>query len=335
VSENTNAMRKKKKNKALPLIILVGIMCVLWIAYTALSAANDKAEAERLAEEAAENASIMLAEIDSTTATKLSYHGEDGEWITFVYDGTAWKYEADEKFPLNQTMVTSMAAAISTIGATRSVEEGVESDYGLDNPAYEIHITYNGNTTYKYAIGNLNTFNGEYYFRNDDGGIYMISSGLLPYFQYTRDDLLVLDTPVSDINSEYITGITVTAADGTSNTVSDADGIAGLYSIFCELNCTQWADYYADGDTMLSEYGIDQTAGITVSYKKSIEITDESGNTQTTMMDSSAKVYFGNTAEADGTVYYTIPKSTIVYKIEEDVYNAVMEYLHYVPADTE
>ncbi|MBQ7923204.1 MAG: DUF4340 domain-containing protein [Clostridia bacterium] len=333
MSENTNLQRRKKKNKALPLIILVGIMCVLGIAYASLSAANDKAEADRLAAEEAANAAIMLAELDSTTATGLSYRVGEGEWITFTRSGTEWQYTEDTEFPLNQETVSTMAAAISSIGATRKVEEGTEADYGLDTPSYEIHITYNGSTTYRYAVGDMNTFNGEYYFRNDDGGVYMISSALLPYFQYTLEDLIVLDTPVTDISSEYITGITVTAADGTANTVTDADGIAGLYSLFTSLDCEEWADYSADSEEMSGKYGIDQVSSITVSYKKSVDVTDTSGNVQTTMMDATAKVYFGNAVLDGSGVYYTLPKSTVVYTIGSDVYEGIMGYLSYTPAE--
>lgn len=334
MSENTNLPRRKKKNKALPLIILVAVMCILGVAYAALSAANDKAEADRLAKEEAANAVIMLAQLDSNTATELSYRVGENDWLTFTRIGSEWQYKEDAEFPLNQETVSHMAAAISSIGATRTIEEGMDADYGLDTPAYEIHITYNGNTTYRYAIGDMNTFNGEYYFRSDDGKIYMISSALLPYFQYTLEELIVLDTPVSDINSEYITDITVTASDGSSNTVTDADGIAGLYSRFTSLNCKEWTDYSADSEEMTGEYGIDEASGITVAYKKSVDVADASGNTQTTMMDATAKVYFGKPTEDGSDVYYTLPKSKIVYTIENDVYEAIMEYLTYTPQAT-
>ena len=144
MTDNTNLQRRKKKNKALPLMILVGIMCVLAIGYAVLSAANDKAEADRLAEEQAAAAVIMLAELDSNQATELSYRAGEGEWITFTRSGSTWVYARDAEFPLNQETVSHMAAAISSIGATRAIEEGMDADYGLDTPAYEIHITYNG-----------------------------------------------------------------------------------------------------------------------------------------------------------------------------------------------
>ena len=330
MTENTN-VRRKKKNKALPLLILVGIMCVLGIAYAALSAANDKAEADRLAEEEAANAVLMLAELDYTKTSELTYRCGEEDWITFRVKGGKWIYGEDETFPLNQETLSTMAAAISTIGATRAVEEGSEADYGLDNPLCEIHITYGGNTTYRYAIGDLNAFNGEYYFRNDDGKIYMIASGLLPYFQKTLNDLIVLDTPVNDINSAYLTGITVTGKDGESKRVTDVDDMSELYSLFAALNCTEWADAYADSAEMAEQYGIDQTAGITVSYKNSVDVTDASGNVQSTLMDTTATVYFGNAVSDGSGVYYTLPKSTIVYTAENELYAQIMEYLEYIP----
>jgi len=331
VTDNTNLQRRKKKNKALPLMILVGIMCVLAIGYAVLSAANDKAEADRLAEEQAAAAVIMVAELDSNQATELSYRAGEGEWITFTRSGSTWVYARDADFPLNQETVFTMAAAISKIGASRAVEEGTAADYGLDTPLYEIRITYNGNTTYRYAIGDRNSFNGEYYFMNDDGKIYMISEGLLPYFQYTEADLLVLDTPVTDINSEYLLNITVTGADGEGKTVADTDDMAELYSLYGALNCTDWVDYHADAAEMADVYGINEASGITVNYKKSVDVTDASGNAQSTFMDAAAKVYFGSAAPDGSGVYYTLPKSSIVYIMENELYGQIMEYLNYIP----
>ncbi len=321
-------MTKKRKNKLAPIFILLAVFAVILIAYLALSDANDRREAE---ENAAEDTTILLAELDASTATKIRYKNRDlsGEWITFTKSGDTWQAE-DSQFPLNTDRVASMVSAISSIAANRSVDEGSAADYGLDDPAVQIEITYNEDTTYRYAIGDKNTFNGEYYFQNDDGKFYMIASGLLPYFQYTMDDLIALDSPVSDIQTEYINAITVTLPTGEERVFTTEEDIAAVYDLFCEFDCTRYADYYAD-DTEMATYGITKSAGICIDYKKSVtvastETTSDGQSTQgTTLMDTTYILYTGDKSEDGSTYYYTPQKSTIVYTIEPEVLEAVWQ----------
>lgn len=331
--------KKRRKNKWMPLVALLVVFLGILAAYLYLSAANDRREAEEAA--AAQDETILLADLDASTATELRYRYRDGsdEWIVFTKSGDTW-YAEDEHFPLNQDRVNAMVSAISSIGANRTVDEGTAEDYGLDEPIVSVEITYNGNTIYRYAIGNKNAFNGEYYFQNDDGGFYMIASGLLPYFQYTLDDLVVLDTPISDINTEYIQRIQVTLPTKETREFTAEDDIAALYELFCEFDCTRYAAYYADEETMAAEYGLDKTVGITIDYKKSVTVTDTSNSseTQTTLMDASYSLYIGSAAEDAATWYYTPQKSTIVYTIEDDIIESIWQMeptVATVEADTE
>jgi len=114
-------------------------------------------------------------------------------------------------------------------------------------------------------------------------------------------------------------------------TVADTDDMAELYSLYGALNCTDWVDYHADAAEMADVYGINEASGITVNYKKSVDVTDASGNAQSTFMDAAAKVYFGSAAPDGSGVYYTLPKSSIVYIMENELYGQIMEYLNYIP----
>ena len=345
--ENTlqNTPKRKKKNKALPLFVLVAILAVLAVAYFALSAANDKREAEEAAAAAADT-TIMLAEQDPAAITELKYRTGDGDWITLQQSGGVWTLADDPKFPLNQSTAAGMGAAIASIGAIRTVEEGAAADYGLDAPACEIHVSYGAGTTYKYAIGDRNSFNNAYYFRNDDGAFYMIASGLLTYFQTDLADLIVLDTALATLTDADIVGFTVqdgdrtgeyrqtaeevTAEDGSTGTVYSED-VTALYDLFCELDLFSWADYYADSAEMAQTYGIDQTRSLTLTYKKSVAVDAGTGAAngqaagQTTKVDASYVLYFG-TSE-DGQTYYSPRGSTIVYRVADDVVNGIMAYI--------
>lgn len=307
-------MTKKRKNKLIPIFILLAVFAVILVAYLVLSDANDRREAE----EAAEDTMITLAELDASTATEIRYKNRDlsDEWLTFTKSGDKWQ-TTDPHFPLNTDRVAAMVSAISNIVANRSVDEGSAAEYGLDDPAVQIEVTYNGNTTYRYAIGDKNTFNGEYYFRNDDGKFYMIASGLLPYFQYALDDLILLDSPVSDIQTEYIRAITVTLPTGEERVFTTEKDIAAVYDLFCAFDCMRYADYYAD-DAEMADYGITKSAGIRIDYKRSVAVTGTEttadGQTAqgTTLMDATYTLYTGGKAEDSSVYYYSPQKSTIV-----------------------
>lgn len=321
-------MTKKRKNKLIPLFVLLAVFAVILFAYLALSDANDRREA---GEAAAQDTLIPLAALDASTVTELRYKNRDlsDEWLTFTKSGDKWQ-AADPRFPLNTDRVAAMASAISNIAANRSVDGGSAAEFGLDEPAVQIEVTYNGSTTYRYAIGDKNTFNGEYYFRNDDGQIYMIAAGLLPYFQYAMEDLILLDSPVSDIQTEYIRAITVTLPTGEERVFTTAEDIAAVYDLFCEFDCTRYADYYAD-DAEMAEYGITKTAGIRIDYKRSVtvagtETTADGQSAQgTTLMDATYTLYIGAQAEDGETYYYTPQKSTIVYTIEPEIPEALWQ----------
>lgn len=338
-----NTQKRKKKNKALPLLILVAVLLVLVIGYLALSSANAKREAEEAAA-AATDTTIMLAEMDATAITQLRYRYGENDWITLAQSGGVWTLAEDAHYPLNQTTAAGLGSAIASIGAIRTVDEGEAADYGLDEPICEIHVSYGEGTTYKYAIGDRNSFNDAYYFRDDDGAFYMIASGLLTYFQTDLDDMLVLDTALATLSNGDIVSVTVTDGeksstytqtatevedeDGNTTTAYDAD-VTALYDLFCELDLQSWADYYADSTEMAETYGIDGTKSLTLTYKKAVSVnagTETTASTsQTTKVDATYTISFGQSV--DGQVYYSPKGSTIVYTAADDVVDGIFAYL--------
>jgi len=314
-------MAKKHKNKALPLIVLVLILAGLLIGYSALSRANDRREAEELAAEQAANAVTMIAEYDYTTTSKLSYQPAGGEKLTFLASAGAWSYADDAKFPLNQTIVTQMAAAVSQIGVITEVTEGTPADYGLDAPLYTIEIAYADGTAHTYRIGDYNSFNGANYF-SMDGDMYMVASALTSYFDYTLEELLKLDTVPSSDWAElgYVSEITVSNGESTAVITEDEAKSAAIDAIG-KVRLTNCADYYADADEK-SAYGITSGASVTVKYKKAVTTADESGNENTTYLDTSWTLNIGSSAE--GGTYAAPANSDIVYLITEAEANAVL-----------
>lgn len=325
------AQKKKKNNKYVPLVALLVALVALFAVYKALSSSNDRKEAEEAALEAAENADIMIAEYDYTTMTALSYRRNGEDKLDFLVSGSSWVYKDDENFPLDQTTVAKMASAIAQIAVKCTVDEGEAADYGLDEPAYEISVKYSDGTKCEYKIGNYNSFNSAYYFMAD-GDMYMIASGLLSYFNYTLDDLMVLDTvPYSDwSDTSYVNFVTVKNGD-EENKLEDEGAIEALVDIVSSLSTSSCVDYYTE-DEEKAQYGLDGSCGVSINYKKAKTSTDADGNETTVYLDTGYSVEIG---ESNGEYYFMLQGSSITYPLDSETAEEILSYLDYTPESTD
>ncbi len=319
--------QRKKKNKFLPMIVLAVLLGALILGTSVLSSANDKKAAEEAEKLAAENSSILLAQYDASATSSVSYSRKGEDFLTFNMANGAWVYEEDPNFPLNQTIVGSMASALSSMAAERTVEEVDREAYGLDDPAYVIKVEYTDGVSHVYTIGNYNSFTGGYYFTMD-GDCYMISSGLIPYFDYALNDLLSLDTiPVSEWQDiGYVNSVTVTR-DGVSNEITDETGMTEVLEKLGGVALSICGDYYAD-ESEKAAYGLDGTDSVTVKYKKAVTSMDESGNSSTNYLETTYGFIIGDSFLGGPA------KSTIVYQLDETAVNELLAYADYVPAET-
>ena len=326
--------KRKKKNKYIPLIILLVFIVVMAVAYTMLSSANDKKEAEQAAADAAANAVEMIAEYDYTTLTELSYRRAGSDPVELHVVNGLWQLKSDEHFPVNQTTVASMASAISSIGIKNHITEGSPADYGLEDAAYTIEVAYGTGESHQYRIGDYNSFGGGVYYFMMDGVMYTIPSGLTSYFDYELADLLQLETMPADIEQDYINSVTVTV-DGTEKVIDDANGIAALFDIFRDITLTECADYYTDETERAGTYGLDGSDKIVISYKRAVKSADAEGNETTNRLDTSYTFLFGADAGHDEAYYGSPEKSTIAYLIDAETVEKIAAYMDYEPAPAE
>lgn len=317
-------MKTKKKNKFVPLVVLLTALAVLLGVYRFITVRNARRETERQEELQANEQKQMIAEYDYTTVTHLSYTKKGGEKLSFSVEGGTWVLDSDRHFPLDITTVTKMAAAIAQIAVECEVDGGSdESVYGLDDPEYTITVSYSEGGEHTYKIGSYNSFNSSYYF-SADGDYYMIASGLLPYFNYTLDELMLLDTNPSSEWSDvsYINSITVTR--GGEERQIGISGREEFVSLFAALPYTDCADYYADADER-DMYGLTGEKKITVNYKKVNTVTDSDGNSSKTYLDRDYTVIFGNENE-DGKVFFSPSGSNIVYFASADAVESLLAF---------
>lgn len=317
--------KKKKHGKGISLIVLCVLVIGMFAAYKMMDA-----QQKNVSDDTADTGDdvIMLIDRTSDAVAEITYRLGEGETLALLCSASTgvWVYADEPQFPLNQTTVGTMAAAICRIGAYRQLESGDTGEYGFDAPALTVSVKYTDGDAHSYAIGDVNPVSGYRYFKDlDTGAVYTIAAALYDYFNYTLDDMFVYDTLPEDIEADYITSFEL-----SGDTVTDADGIASLYEIFTALAPSAYADSYADEEEA-DEYGIGSLT-LTVSYKRAVEISDDSGNTSTTRIPATFAISFGDTAE-DGRVYYKLSASDVVYLADAETVNALRDA--FLPAESE
>ena len=325
-------MAKKKKNKALPLVLMLAVVILFGAAYFVLDRMDLNAEPE--------DESNVFA-IQSKSADKLvsvTFNDKEGNPLTFVKENNVWLYEAEKEFPVDTNKVHEMVTSIGTVLGTREFESD-NGEFGFDKPQNVLSLTYSddsGETVVKYTVGMTNSFNSGTYLRDDvNGKVYLSSANLAePFKDKMLNDFIKLDVAAFDVEPLSTHTVTIVGADGRKNVITDADGIEEfLGDPFGNIDCMDWVKYNCT-DADMAEYGItkgEDKASILLNYKTTVSITNESGESTPTRTETTYNIWFGDTLD-DGSVYYTITDSTFVYKLSKDRYDTAMAYLDFEPA---
>lgn len=324
-------MSYKKKNKALPLIILLCAAAVLGAAYAVLYKLDLNADKD-------DDMNVITVQSKSSDELRgVTFTDKDGETVTLRADGNLWSVEGEPEFPLSYSKATEIATSALTLLATRELDSET-AEYGFDRPQNVLTFYFEKDgvkSETKYTVGTTNSFNGGTYVRDDvSGKIYICSSNPAAKFDVAKGELIELDKHAFDVDPTAVKKVTLKAVDGRENVITDDDGMEEfIQNPFDLIDCKDWIKYAVDDEGM-KEYGItkgDDAPSIRVDYKTSVSATDADGESSTIRQDAVYFVWFGDTLE-DGSIYYTITGSTIVYKTSKENYDAIMEYLDYVPA---
>lgn len=321
-----------KMKKYLPIIILAGLLAVLLLVY-GIMMSRDSGDGQY----GSDDSTISLIDRAADEITELTYTYLDEE-VSLVYDGGKWKYKSDDKFPLDQTYPAAMAAKICAVTAYRQVAQAPSAEYGLDDPAVSVTVTYSDGKTYEYVMSDENSYNRYIYLWNkDDGAVYTVLPSTMTTFQYTTDDLIVRDTVISDVDQEYINSFYLLALDGREVTMTDTAGKNGLYALLVKLKFEDCADYYADEAEMLEKYGISADASrLEISYSKAVSASTGSSDMR---IDAEYAIRFGNvavTTDEDGNevkrIYYSPVGSTLVYLADYSIYEDIVKFIDFEAA---
>ncbi len=324
-------MARKKKNKLIPVIVMLFVAAVLGTAYFILDRMDLNATPE-------EETNVFSIQSKSTSdIVSITFNDKDGNAITFSSEKGLWSLEGEEDFPLNQSAVTELLSGLGTILGTREFTEDT-GEFGFDKPQNVLSITYDedaGKSVVKYTVGDTNSFNSGTYLRDDvSGKMYLCSSNPAGSFKdKLKTDFVLTDVPAEGVEATATNTITVSDGKGAVNVFTDVDGIEDFFGdAFSNIDCVDWVKYNCTDEDM-TEYGItkgEDRAGILINYKKTVTVKDEEGVSTPIRQDATYNVWFGDTLE-DGSVYYTITDSTFVYKLSKEDFELVMTYLTYAP----
>ncbi len=306
-----------KKNKSLIVLLLILIAFIAtYVGLTKYNAAKETAELQGNNEPQ----TIALANYSADKIKTIKYTFEKTT-MELMLEGGKWFIKDDTKFPVNQELVSNMISALASLTATRTIESGELSDYGLDEPKISIAATLDDGSTHEYLIGDENSFNSNSYILAG-GKIYMFADKLSEYFNADRDSLIkITDALPSILDSSNVISVTLDNGKSKINTITDEDGIAKAVEAL--KGAVTFKDYkgYGLDENGLKDYGISEE-GACVVLKYYVSTGTES-KTAATM-----KICFGTVGKKN---YYAIENSDMTYLAADKDYSALWKLIDYQP----
>jgi hypothetical protein len=263
--------------------------------------------------------SITVFSLDPKKVTKLSWDYSDEANFTKTEDG--WVNDADPAFPVKESSLEQMLKVLSNVRSNKTITEVEDLDqYGLLYPYCAISVTVDG-TKYDIAIGAPNPHNGNRYFSNGDGNVYMVDNSILSYFAFGPEGALAMEE-IPNLTSMTALKFQSAARNyeilyekGSDKTYSshytwfmdgkvlDTELTKTLLEVVQQLAWKKCADYNA---TDLAKYGLDTPAAVATA----------------TYGDKTFVLEFGSTT-TDG-VYVRIANSKMVYLVASNVLDKLL-----------
>ena len=330
------------KKRMAPLIVLLSLLIVLFAGYFIMRGINERNTA-KTEDTGSEESGIVLTVYQNANVRAIAFTNPDTtEKLTFESDGETWTLSGEPNFPVSQTKLTAMASATASVKAELQLNPdsgSVSADYGLDEPAYTITVSYldeDETVNRTFIIGNYNEFNSCYYMSEEGSeNIYMISSSFAETFDYTKKELVQTETKPK-IDEESITSVEVSA--GGSSRVEEGDGIEVISDLYDGLSTSQFLTWYADDDA-LKDAGLLEPAGtIVIHYEEETTVTDENNSSSATTVTNEKQVTLtlgglyeqeAEGAESSSAKRYTcyrINESDFIYLMDESAAQTLLAF---------
>ncbi len=274
-----------------PLLLLLVLIALLTVAILIVTLVGKEEEPDRQPQETEDVSYLTLASVNPETITAIDYIYQGASPVRLVKTDL-WRLVSDDSLPVNQIRASTLANAMSTVVASRLVLETTEDydQFGLANPDTKITLTYRDGSDITFLIGKKNNHVlGTYYLKSSASpAVYLVSENMLPFFAYTENQMLALDT-LPDVEADDITALTVenprgtgvalsaqgngatrtwTATYGTGETVvlSDEDLIGDLLHATLMLTLTDPVWCRPLTPDKAAEYGLDAPTTVVMSY---------------------------------------------------------------------
>ncbi len=179
------------------IIILLAVLLVLLAVYFFASPMWSEDEADETTAEQ----SYQIAEIDHTLLVGFELnHGEENLSFALNDKATEWNWSKDAEIPLDNMAFANIVTALNNAKSKYKLE-GVSTEqlaeYGLDEPDMTVKFTFSDGTAKEYFVGDLNSFNGNYYLSESGAPntVYMIEAAVKTSLELDIHDFVLEETP--------------------------------------------------------------------------------------------------------------------------------------------
>jgi|GEM_PF-3846444 len=211
----TKSSKKKKKNFVIMSLLLIFLSISLVIVTFAFK--EDEAGEE-------ETETINALKIDSNGIEGLHFETANLD-AAFSKKDKVWKYDQDEDFPADSTLISSMIVKASNIVATRKITDISDNlnDYGMNDPILSITLTSSDSVDTQITVGSQNKISSEYYLRiNAEDIIYTIDSALVSAYSADLYDLAELET-IPTLSGDTISSINIQNGSNLFEIINDGE----------------------------------------------------------------------------------------------------------------
>ena len=197
---------------------LSAILCVLVVAVLIALAIKYRENRE---EAPASSAAVAAAAEEHSACTALTYNNGTATLDFSRNDAGKWVWTADPDFPLDDTRITAILEALSSLEPQQTIEtvESLEA-LGLDSPTSTISATYDGGSTFTLAFGNATTDGTSYYAvkNGQTAPVYIYSGELIELMELGVYDMCLLPQ-LPELSEEKVRRITIQGTAGEDGTV--------------------------------------------------------------------------------------------------------------------
>ena len=221
----------------------------------------------------------------------FDYSIADADMIFKKKDG-AWLDAMEPEIPLNQEKFEAMAQNFLNLHAISEVGDAENlSDYGFDEPAYEVTITDSEKGEVTFDIGNKDS-DGNYYL-SDGKKLYLVKASTVDALVFEYDTLVVRDGLTLQIAPSDLQKVSITM-DGKTTEITSADNEA-LTTIANGINNLKAFDYASYHLAEQDLANTDLTTDTRITFQAELTVNGEK---------KSLTIYVGTYADPNRTYRY-------------------------------